>query len=165
MFLSEWREFPSAPCMCWVYYRGADRSLARPGRKQANVSVRMAWISFSTLHVLSILQGADKSLGDQEGNKLMFLSEWHEFPWAPCLAGRKTWWQLASRCFWNRTHPWHASELVSFLVGLRTYQQPCTFFWKSLRLWDNVEKYGRNTEATDDNIMWHEKCVMCMLDD
>jgi len=24
-----------------VYYRGADKSLARPGRKQANVSVRM----------------------------------------------------------------------------------------------------------------------------
>ena len=30
-------------------YRGADKSLAQPGRKQANVSVRMAWISFSTL--------------------------------------------------------------------------------------------------------------------
>jgi len=28
--------------MCSVYYRGADKSLARPGRKQANVSVRMA---------------------------------------------------------------------------------------------------------------------------
>ena len=30
-------------------YRGADNSLARPGRKQANVSVRMAWISFGAL--------------------------------------------------------------------------------------------------------------------
>jgi len=30
-------------------FRGADKSLARPGRKQANVSVRMAWISFGTL--------------------------------------------------------------------------------------------------------------------
>jgi len=29
-----------------VQYRGADKSSARPGRKQANVSVRMAWISF-----------------------------------------------------------------------------------------------------------------------
>ena len=28
---------------------GADKSLARPGRKQANVSVRMAWISFRSL--------------------------------------------------------------------------------------------------------------------
>jgi hypothetical protein len=30
-------------------YRGADKSLARPRRKQANVSVRMAWISFGAL--------------------------------------------------------------------------------------------------------------------
>jgi len=29
--------------------RVADKSLARPGRKQANVSVRMAWISFGAL--------------------------------------------------------------------------------------------------------------------
>ena len=42
MFLSEWREFTSATCMCSVYYGDADKSLARPGRKQANVSVRMA---------------------------------------------------------------------------------------------------------------------------
>jgi len=34
---------------CKLMYRGADKSLARLGRKQANVSVRMAWISFSTL--------------------------------------------------------------------------------------------------------------------
>ena len=71
-------------------YRGADKSLSRPGRKQANVSGRMAWISFSAL---------------------------------PCR-GKKTWWQLASRCCWNRARPWHASELVSFLVGLRIYQNP-----------------------------------------
>jgi len=65
-------------------------SLARPGRKQANVSVRIAWISFGAL---------------------------------PCRK-KKTWWQLASRCCWNRARPWHASELFSFLVGLRTYQHP-----------------------------------------
>ena len=55
----------------------------------------------------------------------MFLSEWREFPSAPCLAGKKKpWWQLASRCCWYRAGPWHASDLVSFLVGLRTYQRP-----------------------------------------
>jgi len=32
-----------------VNYGGADKSLTRPGRKQANVSVRMAWISFGVL--------------------------------------------------------------------------------------------------------------------
>ena len=31
------------------YYRGADKPLARPGRKQANISVRMSWISFGAL--------------------------------------------------------------------------------------------------------------------
>ena len=30
-------------------FRGTDKSLARPGRKQANVSVRMARISFGAL--------------------------------------------------------------------------------------------------------------------
>ena len=30
-------------------YKGADKSLARPGRKKANVSVRMAWISLGAL--------------------------------------------------------------------------------------------------------------------
>jgi len=29
--------------------RGADKSLAWPGRKQANFSVRMMWISFGSL--------------------------------------------------------------------------------------------------------------------
>ena len=32
-----------------LYRRGADKSLARPGRKQANVSVRMASISYGAL--------------------------------------------------------------------------------------------------------------------
>ena len=59
---------------------------------------------------------------DQEGNKLMFLSEWCEFPSASCLAKKKKW-QLASRCCWNRAKL-HASELVSFVVGLTTYHHP-----------------------------------------
>ena len=53
----------------------------------------------------------------------MFLSEWREFPSASCIAGKRTW-QLASRCCWNRALPWHASELVPILFGLRTYQHP-----------------------------------------
>ena len=46
---------------------------------------------------------------------------WISFDALPC-GGKKTWRQLASRCCWNRARPWHASELVTFLVGLRAYQ-------------------------------------------
>jgi len=75
-----------------------------------------------------LYRGADKSLVRPGKKNLIFLSEWREFPSAPCLAGRRkeTWWQLASRCCWNRARPLHASELVSFLVGVRTYQHPDT---------------------------------------
>jgi len=48
----------------------------------------------------------------------MFLSEWREIPSATCLTGKNNWWQLASRCCWNRARPWHASEIVCFLVVL-----------------------------------------------
>jgi len=61
-------------------------------------------------------RGAAKSLARQEGNKPMFMSEWREFLSAPCLAGNKSLWQLASRCCWNRARLWHASELF-FLPG------------------------------------------------
>jgi len=52
----------------------------------------------------------------------MFLSEWGDISSSPCFAGKITWWQIAARCCWNCARPWHASEIVSFLVGLRTYQ-------------------------------------------
>ena len=75
----------------WHYYRGGDKSLTRPGRKQANVSVRMAWISFGAL---------------------------------PCR--KRNWMRARSPFCWNRARLWHASELVSFLFGLSTYQHPGT---------------------------------------
>jgi len=71
-------------------YRGADKSLARPGRETSSC----------------------------------FCQNGVNFPQRLALQWKKTWWQLASRCCWNRARPWHASELVSFLVGLRTYQHP-----------------------------------------
>jgi len=93
--------------------RGADKSLARPGRIETNVSVRMAWITFGAL---------------------------------PCR--KKTWWQLTSPCCWNRARPWHAPELVSFLVGLRTYQHPvrypvnkCATNKSNLDLWTSLPKH------------------------
>jgi len=36
-------------CLPCPQYKGADKFLTRPGRKQANVSVRMVWISFGAL--------------------------------------------------------------------------------------------------------------------
>jgi len=80
---------------CMYTYRGADKSLAWPGRKQASVSVRMVWISFGAL---------------------------------PYRRKKKAW-HLASRCCWNLARPRHTSELVSFLVGLRTYQHPGIKDW------------------------------------
>ena len=96
-------------------YRGADKSLVRPRRKQGNVSFRMAWISFGAL---------------------------------PCR--KRTKWQLASRYCWNRARPWHASELVSFLVGLRTYQHPGTL------LHNVTNKRVYKTEAS--------KCTSIIID-
>jgi hypothetical protein len=37
-----------------------------------------------------------------------------------------------------------------------------TFFRKSCRLWDNVEKYGRTRQATDDNII-RRMCFACWV--
>ena len=54
----------------------------------------------------------------------MFLSEWREFPSAPCLARGGAALDDSSRLdVFFKSHR-HASELVSFLVGLRTYQYP-----------------------------------------
>ena len=52
---------------------------------------------------------------------LMFLSEWREFPSAPCLVWKKkTWWQLASRCCWNR-----ALRLTCFPFSLCNKKRTC----------------------------------------
>jgi len=71
-----------------VNYRGADKSLARPGR-----------------------------------NKLMFLSEWHEFPLVPCLVGKN----LMTACvsiLLILCASLTCCQAFYFLVGLRTYHHP-----------------------------------------
>jgi len=50
----------------------------------------------------------------QNNNSIIFLSEWLEFPSPPCLA-KNNWWQLASRCCWNR-----ARRLTYFLWAFGT---------------------------------------------
>jgi len=56
---------------------------------------------------------------DQEGNKLMFLSEWREFPSVPCLAEKKKNLITAHISMLKLRVP---DMLLSFLVGLRTYK-------------------------------------------
>ena len=54
----------------------------------------------------------------------------------PCRK-KKTWWQLASRCCWNRARPWHAYELVSFLVWLKTSHHPG--IWNhNQQIWNSI---------------------------
>jgi len=85
----------------------------------------------------------------------MFLSEWREFPSAPCLARKKkTWWQLASRYCWNRARPWYASELFSFLVGLRTYQHPrgISYGIENLLVINNAVLNAESSSRTDEKL-------------
>jgi len=85
----------------------------------------------------------------------MFLSERREFPSAPCLA-KKTWWQLASRFCWNHARPWRASELVNFLVGLRTYQhpgiRPQTVFGSLSSFW--LCRVSSSTQSVNECQLW-----------
>ena len=78
----------------------------------------------------------------------MFLSKWREFPLALCLAGKVAWWQLVSRFCWNRARPWHASELVSFLVGLRTYQHPGISFRVSMEAVCRLKAHTRLSSSS-----------------
>jgi len=44
-----YKEQLSTTCITYWLHSGADKSLAWPGKKQVNVSVRMGWISFGAL--------------------------------------------------------------------------------------------------------------------
>jgi len=93
----------------------------------------------------------------------MFLSEWREFPSAPCLRRKETWWELASRCCWNRARPWYACELFSFLVGLRTYQHPRTRSLNKTQIIIN-KKMWSNTSLRICDIQSDQKvCVHLMI--
>jgi len=73
------------------------------------------------------LAGADKSLDGprMKPANISVKKAWISFGALPCRKKKKkTYWQLASRFGWNRARPWHVSELISFLVGLRTYRHP-----------------------------------------
>jgi len=87
----------------WSIISGVVTVSGRPGRGASHVekSPRLnrppprpsVWRWYTMVHVT-----------------LMFLSEWREFPSAPCFAGGRKTWKLASRCCWNR-----ARRLTCFL--------------------------------------------------
>ena len=62
-------------------YRGADKCLARPGRKQANFSVRMAWISFGALR-------CRKKLDDSSRLDVVEIARVPDMPPSLFLSGR-----------------------------------------------------------------------------
>ena len=58
-------------------------------KKRSRITVyTQPYITCKNSYIFRLYRGADKSLA-RPGNKLMFLSEWREFPSAPCLAGKK----------------------------------------------------------------------------
>ena len=73
----------------------------------------------------------------------MLLSEWREFPSAPCLAGKRNLMTARVSILLKSRASRYASELVSFLVGLRTYQHPdiLIFFFLLISLLLSIETY------------------------
>ena len=85
----------------WSIISGVVTVLGRPGwgAIQVEKSPRLNW----TIQFLTAAYG-----GACFPNVSV---EWREFPSVPCLVGKKiTWWQLSSRCGWNR-----ARRLTCFL--------------------------------------------------
>ena len=79
IYLAEIRRSSKNSSWIWSIISGVVTVLGRPGRgaSQVEKSPRLTgspsfWRWHTTMHV-----------------PLMFLSEWREFPWAPCLAGKK----------------------------------------------------------------------------
>ena len=73
---------------------------------------------------------------------LMFFSEWSEFPWAPSLARKETWWQLASPCCWNR-----ARRLTCFLSASVTRKDLQFGTWTDPLSNDTIDSVLRRREV------------------
>ena len=88
---------PSSKISSWIWsiIFGVVTAFDRPGRGTSQVEKSRRW-NWATL--LSFWQG--RTMGRVP---LMFLLQWHEFPSAPYLVGKKkTSWQLTSPCCWSR---------------------------------------------------------------
>jgi len=68
------------------------------------------------------------------------------------------WWYLAELCL-----EWEAFQ-TQVVVTVKTYILFNNFFWKSLYLWDNLEKYCTATQAPEHSTIQNKKDVICMPD-
>ena len=91
--------------------------------KIATINIIGLLCHFIVFLYISCTGEADKSSARTEKKQpnVSVRMVWISFGALSCRK-KKTWWQLASRYCWNRARLWHASEFVSFLVGLKTYQ-------------------------------------------
>jgi len=67
-------------------------------------------------------------------------------------------WEYLAECFLE----WEIFQKESCRETQATYFPSITFFQKSCRLWDNVEKYCRTGQTTDDNII-RRMCIVCWI--
>ena len=100
---------------------------------------------------------------------LMFMSEWRKFPSAPCLAGKKTWWQLMSPC-WNCASP----DMLPFSLcnkkrlAIRHMNRPLFPTTLSIPSYD-IGKYLTAPPHIDDLLHVQEllkilQCIKCIAD-
>ena len=107
--LDEIRRYSKVSSWIWSIISGVVTLLGRPGRgaTQVEKSPRLNWATqFLTV-------AYDGAYSRNVSTRM------REFPSGPCLAGKKkTWWQLASRCCWNR-----ALRLTCFLSASVTRKE------------------------------------------
>jgi len=114
--LAEIRRSSKIISWIWSIISGVVTVLGRPGRGASKVekSPRLNWatqfltVAYDSVHV-----------------PLMFLSEWREFPSEPCLAEKKTFFQLTSWCCWN-----YARRLTCFLSASVTRKDSIFGTWR-----------------------------------
>ena len=83
--LTEIRRSSKISSWIWSIIHGVITVLCRLGRGASQVE-KLSLLNWATQFLTVAYYGA----------------EWREFPSGPCLAGKKTWWQLAFRWCWNR---------------------------------------------------------------
>jgi len=87
----------------------------RPARSQS--LYRLSYPAHDFCIILALIYNTIRS---KIANDISVRMAWISFGASLCRK-KETWWQLASRCCWNRARSWLAFELVSFLVRVRTY--------------------------------------------